>query len=178
MPPLGSHIYAKGTGWSVTGSDPQHHGLYRSRVQENLQRHASSEQSSGLSLTVLFTNSTGTLKALQGASHLAHQLGARIQILIAYVVPYPLPIDKARVDPEYRLRQFITACKNQPIEIRIDIWLCRDVRQCLHDALPSNSLVVVGGRRSWWPLTYEKRLTRIAKNAGHQAIFIASQEPH
>lgn len=148
-------------------------GYYPSRVRDDLPDVSAPPESSGLAVVVLFTTVRGTLHALQHAARLAYQLQARIQIIVPYVVPYPLPIDKATVDPKFRLREFLTRCEQQPIETRIDIWLCRDVRQCIEDRLLPNSLVVVGGRQSWCPLTFEKRLAKSLRSAGHQVVFIA-----
>ncbi len=145
---------------------------FSSRLTNAVPAHSSTAQSSGLAIVVLFTTVRGTLNALQHAARLAYELQARIQIIVPYVVPYPLPIDKATVNPKFRLREFLTRCEQQPIETRIDIWLCRDVRQCIYEGLLPNSLVVVGGRQSWWPLTYEKRLARSVRSRGHQVVFI------
>jgi len=130
-----------------------------------------------LPLTVLFTSVADTLNALREAAHLAYQLGTRIQILVAYVVPYPLPIDKPRVDPAFRLKQFRTVCEHEAVETRLDIRLCRDARKCIHDALRPHSLIVIGGRQGWWPLTYEKRLARNLTRAGHQVVFVGHRRP-
>ncbi len=151
-------------------------GRYRARLPHSIPASSSAAADSiELSITVLFTGVRGTLDALQHAARLASQLQARVRILVPYVVPYPLPIDKATVDPRFRLREFITRCEEQPVETRIEICLCRDVRQCICDRLLPNSLVVVGGRRSWWPLGFEKRLARNITNAGHQVVFIPHQ---
>ena len=158
----------------MTGSYRQYRGYNRSQGPDDLPKQVVNEQFDNyLSLTVLFTTVRGTLDALHGAAHFSHDLEARLQILVPYVIPYPLPIDKEKFDPKSRLGEFITMCEQQPIETRIDIWLCRDVCQCIHDGLRPNSLVVIGGRRSWWPLAYEKRLTRSVQAAGHQVVFIA-----
>ena len=127
-----------------------------------------------LSLTVLFTTVSGTLSVLQMAAHWAHQLGACIRVLVAQVVPYPLPIDKPRVDPEFRLRHFRAFCEQAPVETSIEIRLCRDARQCIQEALLPRSLIVIGNRRSRWPWTYEKRLGQNLQKAGHQVVLVDS----
>jgi hypothetical protein len=130
------------------------------------------EHALGLSLTVLFTTAAGTLNALRKARQLGDQLRARIRILFAYVVPYPIPIDKPPVNPELRLRQIRSYCERESIDARLDILLCRDARECIHDVLLPHSLVVIGGRPSWWPLMYEKRLAIDLKSAGHHVILV------
>jgi hypothetical protein len=110
--------------------------------------------------------------ALRRAGHLAKELGACIQILIPSVVPYPLPLDKPRIDPEFRLRQFRTHCEQETVETWLDIRLCRDARQCIREALRPHSLIVLGARQTRWPLTYEKRLARELTCAGHQVVMV------
>ena len=137
--------------------------------------HHTGEHSHSLSLTVLFTSASATLIALRRAAQLAHQLGVRIRVLVAYVVPYPLPIDEPRVDPEFRLRQLHTFCEREPIEIQLDVRLCRDARACIHDALLPHSLIVIGGRQSWWPMAFEKGLARNLTRSGHQVVFVSDR---
>ena len=124
------------------------------------------------SVTVLFTTIPDTLHALRRAAQLAHQLGAGIQILVPYVVPYPLPLDKPRVHPEFRFRQFRTICEQERIATQLDIQLCRDARKCFHDALLPHSLIVIGGKKSWWPLACKNRVARELTRAGHEVIFV------
>ncbi len=148
-----------------------------SRVSEYVSygaREPFEERSHILSLTVLFTTVPGTLSAFREAARWAHQLGACIRVLVAQVVPYPLPIDKPRVDPEFRLRRFRAFCEQSPVETRIEIRLCREARQCIQDALLPHSLIVIGNRRSRWPWTYEKQLGRNLQKVGHQVILVGS----
>lgn len=136
----------------------------------------SEECSHTLALTVVFTNVSGTLAALREAAHWAHQLGAHIRILVAHVVPYPLPLDKPAVDPEFRLRPFYTLCEKVPVETHIDVRLCRDTGQCMQEALVPQSLVLIGGRSGWWPFTREKCLVRCLQRAGHQVVFVVDEK--
>jgi hypothetical protein len=156
----------------VTSGYEEQSRHYESRVSNYSFKEGSGEYSQVLSLTVLFTTVPGTLAALRKAARLAHQLGARIQILVACVVPYPLPIDKPGVDPEFRLRKFRTFCEQESIETRIDVRLCRDARQCIHASVRPHSLILMGGRQSWWPLTSEKCLARSLKSVGYHVVFV------
>jgi hypothetical protein len=40
--------------------------------------------------------------------------------------------------------------------------------------LSPNSLVVIGGRKKWWPTT-EKLMARRLRHAGHKVIFIETE---
>ena len=155
------------------GKQGKHYESITLTVTYDSSREPASEYSSKLPITVLFTTTPDTLHALRKAAHFARQLGASIQILVAHVVPYPLPIDKPRVDPEFRLRQFRSFCEEESIETQIDIRLCRDARQCIHDALRPHSLILIGGGQSWWPLTYGKRLAKRLRRAGHEVVLVS-----
>ena len=126
----------------------------------------------GPSLTVVFTTIPATLEALKKGAHLARQLGANIRILVPSVVPYPLNVDKPRVSPEFRLRHFRTFCEKQPIDTSIDVRLCRDAGQCVEDGLSPHSVVLIGGRKTWWPLAPEKFMARRMRKHGHEVILV------
>ena len=50
-----------------------------------------------LDVFVIFTNTAGTLAALQTADRLAKRLDARLRLLLPYEVPYTLPLTKPAV---------------------------------------------------------------------------------
>ena len=134
---------------------------------------SSLEHSQGsLALTVIFTTTVGTLQALRHAARFAQELGASIRILVPHIVPYPLPLSKPQVDPEFGLRHFLTCSEQARIETRIDIRLCRDTQQCIHAILPANSVVLIQARHSYWPWTYEKCLAKALKRSGHQVLVV------
>ena len=128
------------------------------------------ESSSGLFLTVLFTTVPETLAALRRAAVLASELAARIRIFVPYVVPHPLPLECPQADPNFRVRQFRTLCEQEPIETRIDIKLCRDVRECLLQELAPRSLVIIGVKRRW-PFRGPVRLAKSLQDGGHHVLF-------
>ena len=125
----------------------------------------------GLPLTVVYTTAEATLAALRYAGELAAQLGARIRVLMIQAVPYALPLDRPQVDPNFRIRQFLTRSENEWVDTRIDALLCRDVQACLLEALKPRSLVLIGAHRRRW-FAREKRWERTLKRAGHHVIIV------
>lgn len=114
-----------------------------------LPRHAlhsreAAEEANGLSITVVFTTVEAKLGALQRGGELAQQLGARIRILGPHVVPYPLPIDRPSVDPEFKIGRFRTVSVDGLMETRIDVRLCRDASNALMQGLCPRSVVPIG----------------------------------
>ena len=122
-------------------------------------------------LRVIFTDLPRTAAALQTARAMANGLGARITVLVAQVVPYPLPLAAPPVPVEFtkKLMESVPADENTTVEI----LLCRDRYESLHDALPADSVVIVGTRkRHWWP-SWERKLTRILQHDGRRVLVTA-----
>jgi hypothetical protein len=92
-----------------------------------------------------------------------------------YPVPYTLPLEKQAV-PEGFLENEVRALKHDfPGEISVRICLCRHPRQGLREALEPHSLIVMGGRKRWWP-TEEQRLARFLHSRGYQVIFVDQRD--
>ena len=129
----------------------------------------------GQEVIVLFTTHAGTVAALKMASRLSANLGARPKVLMLYPVPYTLPLGR-RALPEGFLENQVRALQRDfPEEISTDLHLCRHVRQGLREALLSHSLIVLGGRKRWWP-TPEQRLAEFLHSSGHQVIFVDERD--
>jgi len=120
-----------------------------------------------MEVVVLHTTVAETLKALKTAAHLAQDLSARIRLLVLEVVPYPLPLDQPNVPLSFTTRRFRTLAHDVSIETSVDIHLVRDREKMIDSVLEPRSLIVMGGRRHWWPGKLVKRLER----AGHQLVW-------
>ena len=56
---------------------------------------------SSLNISVIFTAVEATLAALKQAGILASNLGGRISLVVAQVIPYPLPLNKPLAAPDF-----------------------------------------------------------------------------
>ena len=128
------------------------------------------KNSDDFSVVVVFTTPAATLTALRHAAAWVHQLRGRLWIIVPQPVPYPLPLDRPCVPPEFRAQTVRQWCEREAIEARIEIQLCRNACECLRQGLAPSSLVVLGVRKSWWPFTNEARLVRALQRAGHQVL--------
>jgi hypothetical protein len=129
-----------------------------------------------LPITVLYTTREGTLAALRASAVLARDLEARLGLVITEVVPFRLPLDQPRVSVEFRKRRQEALVAEAGVggsEISVQICICRDTKETLGRLLPASSLIVLGGRRRWWP-TREQRLETFLARLGHQVVFIDS----
>jgi hypothetical protein len=127
-----------------------------------------------LNVFVIFTSVDATLQALKRAGNLAHQLHGRIMLVAPQVVPYPLPLTSPPVLLDWNERRLRVIADQSEVETIVRIYLCRDRWQALEHLLRPHSIVVVGGRKRWWP-TRESRLARRLHHAGHEVIFAKTE---
>jgi len=102
---------------------------------------------------------------------LASKLSARISLLAAHVVPYPLPLLDPAVRPEFLERSLLHLALSHDVETNVQIYLCRDSVETLNRVLPAGATVVIGGRKRWWR-TAEQRLARALAHHGRSIFFI------
>jgi len=130
-----------------------------------------------LEVAVIFTDPKGTAAALNFAQTFARELGARIQLCAAIGVPHQLPLDESPVSVAFlrdNLRKLASQVTEKGFEPTVHVYLCRDRVPALLQVLRANSLIVLGGRKHWWP-TAESRLARVLRAKGHQVIFVDSR---
>ena len=124
-----------------------------------------------LRLHVIYTDPETTLASLKSASVLARGLGARLELLVAEVVPYPLPLDRppaAQQVTEAALEELAADCGT---DVDVRVLLCRDREQTIPEWLPPGSIAVIGRRRRWGPGS-SRRLIRGVRRAGRQVIVL------
>jgi len=133
-------------------------------------QHAVEQQDLSLNIAVVFTALEPTLAALKEAGALAQSLGAQITLLVLQLVPYPLPRESPPMLVDFNEKRFRVLASRSPVKTRVCIFLCRDRMETIMNVLRPNSIVVIGGRKRWWP-TVDKRLAHKLRTAGHEVIF-------
>jgi hypothetical protein len=139
--------------------------------QPRLAEPPSSHGERKLDIKVIYTGASATVAALAAASSMARGLGARITILAAQVVPYPLSLNDPPVPIEFTERLLGSLTSELEDEAGVEIHLCRDRDQTLRQAVGSASVVVIGARKRWWP-TAEKTLARMLRRDGRRVILV------
>jgi hypothetical protein len=127
-----------------------------------------------LEVNVIFTNPQATAAALKIAGSLARDLGACIRVRAAIAVPYVLPLDNPPVSVRFSerlLSDLLCGLELDAFEPSVHVYLCRDRLQTLSSVLVHNSLVVIGGRKHWWP-TAESGMAKALRSRGHRVVFI------
>lgn len=123
-----------------------------------------------LNIAVVFTSAESTLAALKQAGNLANSLGARITLVVPQVVPHPLPLETPPVLVEFNENRFRVMASQSPVETSVQIYLCRDRLETLTAALAPGSIVIIGGRKRWWP-TKDETLARQLRRSGYEVLF-------
>ena len=130
-----------------------------------------------LAVNVIFTDVQSTAAALKFAQSFARELGARISLRAAVAVPFQLPLDQPQISVAFlqdAMRELVAQLKSETFDPTIHLYLCRDRIWALSQVLKPNSLVVIAGRKRWWP-TAETRMARALRAEGHRVIFVDSK---
>ena len=127
-----------------------------------------------LNISVIFTSETGTSAALKTAASLANRLGGRITLVVPEVVSYRLPLNQPPVSREWNEQRLRRLASQTTVETVVRFYLCRDRDETLSKVLKPHSLVVVGGKKRWWP-TFESRLARRLRKFGHEVILTETE---
>jgi hypothetical protein len=92
-------------------------------------------------------------------------------------VPFQLPLDQPQISVAFlqdAMRELVAQLKSETFDPTIHLYLCRDRVWALSQVLKPNSLVVIAGRKRWWP-TAETRMARALRAEGHRVIFVDSK---
>jgi len=128
------------------------------------------EAAQNLNIAVVFTSVESTLAALKEAGNLANSLGAQIKLVVPQVVPYPLPLETPPVLVEFNANRFRAIASESAVETGVQIYLCRNRFETLASVLKPGSIVVLGGKKRWWP-TKDELLARQLRRAGYEVLF-------
>jgi len=157
--------------------------LYNADIVKQPGRSVAWDRTSGvgsepLEVNVIFTEPETTAGALKAAESFAQGLGTRIRLRAAIVVPLRLPLDQSPVSVRFMeqlLRDLVGQREPDGSERTAHLYVCRDWLGALSQELKPNSLVVIGGRKHWWP-TRASRMARALRAKGHQVAFVDVQE--
>jgi hypothetical protein len=127
-------------------------------------------QSSTLEVVVLFSGALPTLAALRMAGQLGQNLDVRVKLVTFQTVPYELELTRPTIATRWIEERLCALASKAPVEVRVDIILCRDPGWALRQVLKPDSLVVIGTRRRWWR-TQGQRLAGRLRQDGHQVIL-------
>lgn len=138
------------------------------------ERQVSGEFESRLNISVVFTSVKATLNALRTAGTLANKLHAYITLLVPEVVSYQLPLNRPPVLHDWNEKRFRVLAAESPVDTSVRFYLCRDRDETLARVLKPHSLVVIGGKKRWWP-TAESRMANRLRKLGHEVVLAETE---
>ena len=124
---------------------------------------------------VVFTSTDDTIAAVRVAADFAKSLGVPVTLIHVRTVRYVLPVDEPVGVSPVETDAFIEHLRTEDVDIRVRVYLCRDRRPAIPLAFKPHSLIVVAGRRGWWP-TESERWRRMLEAAGHFVVFVDASE--
>jgi hypothetical protein len=126
---------------------------------------------SDLQIYIIFTNPLAINVTLEAANELAHDLDARLTVLIARIVPYPLPLEHPPVSTEFTEQFLSQLVKGPDVATTVHVLLCRDRNETIRRAVRPDSIVLIGSRKRWWP-NRDNTLARRLRRDGHHVIVL------
>lgn len=127
-----------------------------------------------LPLVVVLISGEEAVLALRKAEILASRLHARVELIVTQIVPYPLPLDRPPVHPNFFLRRLCALARETLEETSVRLYLCRDRLATLKEVLWPHSLIAIGGRERWWAVE-ARILARELRRAGHDVIVTETE---
>ena len=124
-----------------------------------------------LEIAVLFTSAKGTLAAIETAAILTKGLDGRLSLIGAQTVPYPLPLEKPPVSLTFNRKRLLAVAAHSPVEISVHLCVCRCRCAALLSLLRPGSMLLIGGRKTWWP-TWERKLAKELRRDGLDVVLL------
>jgi hypothetical protein len=124
---------------------------------------------------VVFTSIEDTLAAVKVAHSLATTMGASLTIVHFWMVPPQLPVDAPTGISPAESEAFLARLRAEGVDAEVRICLCRSDQRAIAQAFKPRSLVVLAGRRHWWPTPLERRL-RALEAAGHHVLCVSTSK--
>lgn len=132
-------------------------------------RTAQGVEASPVRVFVVSTSPDLLTESLRRAKQLTRELGAQIEVLAPFVVPYPLDLGHPAVEPNFLENKLLSENALLTEVERVHILLCRDEADAVMGALPPKSIVVLTTKKRWWK-TREDCLAETLRKAGHHVV--------
>ena len=112
-----------------------------------------------------------TRPCLRAVSALTSSLGARVTLLAVQIVPFPLPLDRPDVAPQFVERELAALAREIEAPVDVQVMIARDLDTGMRRGLAPGSLVVVGAKKRRWP-NAEVKLARSLVRAGYSVAVL------
>ncbi len=120
---------------------------------------------------VLFTSFDETLAALRVARDLAESFDGTVRLVDFRVVPPGAPVEAPTGRSPIETEAFLDRVRAEGIDVRMNVYVCRDARGTIPVVFKDHSLILIGARHHPWP-TRAERWRRILERRGHFVLFV------
>jgi hypothetical protein len=120
---------------------------------------------------VLYTNPEDTLGAARVARRLASAMGSGVTVVHFRSIGFGSPLEHPAGLSPVETDAFRARLAAEIGDVRVRVCLCRNAREAIRSVIDESSLVVIGGRRGWWP-TYSNRWRRMLEEDGYPVVYV------
>ena len=120
---------------------------------------------------VVFTEPEETLRAVRVAGQLAGAIGAGVTVIHFRAIGFGAPLDHPAGLSPVETETFKARLAAEAGGAFARVCLCRDAREAVRSVLDRRSLIVIAGRRRWWP-TPANRWRRTLEDEGYAVVFL------
>jgi hypothetical protein len=121
-------------------------------------------------VSVIYTGFDETLTAARVGADLATKMGVPLRVVHFRTVPRQLDVDRPDGLSPIEGDAFTSRLIDEGISARARVYLCRDELKTIAFAFKPRSIVVIGGRHSWFP-THVERWRHALEDAGHFVVL-------
>ncbi len=122
---------------------------------------------------VVYTSADETLEAARVAGDFAKPLGVPVTLTHFRAVPFAAPLEAPGGISPVQTEGFLNGLRKVASDVRVQVYHCRDVERAMQTAFGRPRLIVMGGRRRWWP-TRPERWRRALEAQGHLVVFVGN----
>ena len=124
---------------------------------------------------VVFTDLDETLLAVRVAKRLASAIGGGVTVVHFRPIGFGAPLEHPAGSSPVETDAFRARLAAEDCDARVCVCLCRDARQAIRSVFDGHSLIVIGGRRRWWP-TPSDRWRRMLEALGYLVVFVSGTD--
>ena len=122
-------------------------------------------------VSVVYTGFDETFSAARVGADLAHRLGVPLRLVHFRSVPRHTHVARPDGVSPVETDAFAERLRREHIDARVRVYLCRDETKTIPYAFRPRSIVVIGGRHSWFPTRVE-RWRHALEDAGHLVVLV------
>ena len=108
---------------------------------------------------------------------MTRELGAQIEVLAPFVVPYPLELSHPAIEPSFLENKLLSENVLLTEVEKVHILLCRDEARAVVGALPPKSIVVLTAKKRWWRTREDCLADTLRKVLAHHVVSAGLRHP-